>query len=92
MPAGGYQAFNTYLRRELRWPDDARARNITGAVRLKFTVEADGSVQNIQVVKSLHPDCDEEAIRLICEGPAWHPGIENGRRASLPVRVDVPFR
>ncbi|OON71060.1 hypothetical protein B0919_03455 [Hymenobacter sp. CRA2] len=92
MPVGGYSALERYLRREQQWPSEASGQNLSGVVKLKFTVEADGTVQNIQVVRGLHPALDEEAMRLICEGPAWRPGIVNGRRASQTVRVDVPFR
>jgi outer membrane biosynthesis protein TonB len=61
-------------------------------VKLKFTVEADGSVHNIQVVRGLSEELDAEAIRLVCEGPSWRPGIVGGRRAAQTVRLDVPFR
>ncbi|GAB2944588.1 hypothetical protein GCM10027048_06780 [Hymenobacter coalescens] len=89
-PNGGYPALRQYLIREQRRPPGAPLTD--GVVKLKFTVEADGSVQNIQVVRGMSPELDEEAIRLICDGPAWRPGIVGGRRASQTVLLDVPFR
>lgn len=92
-PAGGYTALRTYLRREQKRPVPGLGSPAPteGVVKLKFTVEADGSVHNIQVVRGISPEHDEEAIRLICEGPAWRPAIINGRRAAQAVRLDVPF-
>ncbi|UYZ58303.1 energy transducer TonB [Hymenobacter latericus] len=90
LPAGGYPALTRYLRQEQQLPPEAP--RVRGSVKLKFMVEADGSLQNIQVVKGLSPEADAEAIRLVCEGPSWHPGIVNGRRTSMPVLLEVPFR
>ncbi|AYA37908.1 hypothetical protein D3Y59_13155 [Hymenobacter oligotrophus] len=90
LPTGGYPALTRYLRQEQQLPPEAP--KVRGSVKLKFTVEADGSLQNIQVVKGLSPEADAEAIRLVCEGPGWHPGIVNGRRTSMPVLLEVPFR
>ncbi|RTQ48591.1 hypothetical protein EJV47_16595 [Hymenobacter gummosus] len=89
-PNGGYPAFRTYLIREQKRPEGLPRTD--GTVKLKFTVEADGSVHNIQVVRGLNEDLDAEAIRLVCEGPSWRPGIVGGRRAAQTVRLDVPFR
>lgn len=92
-PAGGYLAFRSYLQHEQQRPNMGIGgpTHSSGTVKLKFTVEADGAVRNIQVVRGVNPDYDEEAIRLICEGPAWRPAIVNGRRAAQSVRLDVPF-
>jgi TonB family protein len=89
-PNGGYPAFRNYLIREQKRPEGVPRTD--GVVKLKFTVEADGSVQNIQVVRGLSPELDAEAMRLLCEGPSWRPGIVGGRRASQTITIDVPFR
>ncbi|GAB3842663.1 energy transducer TonB [Hymenobacter jeollabukensis] len=92
-PVGGYPALRTYLRREQQRPETGIGdqAHSDGIVKLKFMVEADGTVHNIQVVRGINAEYDEEAIRLICEGPAWRPAIVNGRRAAQAVRLDVPF-
>ncbi|UOQ73229.1 energy transducer TonB [Hymenobacter cellulosilyticus] len=58
---------------------------------MRFTVKADGSLDNFKVMRGLRRDYDQEAIRLLCEGPAWKPGAANGRRADQVVDVNVTF-
>jgi len=91
-PVGGTPAFREYLRHgAAEFVPEAGAAPLSGLVRLKFTVGADGNVSNLKVVRSLRTDYDEEALRLVCEGPAWQPGVASGRRAPLPVETTVAF-
>ena len=91
-PVSGTPALRNYLFREAAKFEPAEGeRRLNGSVRLRFIVGADGKLNNLQVVRSLRADYDEEALRLVCEGPAWRPGIANGRRADLPMEVTVTF-
>jgi TonB family protein len=91
-PAGGLPAFHKYLKEELVYPEKALKERTQGTVKLKFTVTATGSIEDLKVVDSLSKECDEEAMRLVREGPAWFPGIIGGRRTAQQVRIVVPFR
>ena len=91
-PVGGTPAFREYLRHEAaEFEPEQGASRLSGLVRLQFTVGADGKVSNLKVVRGLRADYDEEALRLVCEGPAWQPGISAGRRAPLPMEMTVSF-
>ena len=91
-PAKGTPALRNYLRREAAdFELEEGAKPMNGMVHLRFVVEADGRLNNIQVVRGMRADYDEEALRMICEGPAWRPGIAGGRRAPLPVEITVSF-
>ncbi|MBD2717184.1 TonB family protein [Microvirga sp. STR05] len=91
-PAGGQRAFRDYLRDSLEYPEKAMKDEKEGSVKLSFLVNVDGTLQNIKVVKGLTEECDAEAIRLLQEGPAWHPAIINGRRTARTVQISIPFR
>lgn len=91
-PTGGLPAFHEYLKKELEYPEKALQDRTEGTVKLKFTVTATGSIENLKVVSGLSKECDAEAMRLVREGPAWFPGITGGRRTAQQVRVSVPFR
>jgi outer membrane biosynthesis protein TonB len=53
-------------------------RNASGKVKLNFHVDTDGSMRDFVVTESVCPSCDQEAIRLVKEGPPWRPGVLRG--------------
>lgn len=92
LPAGGYKAFQEYLKQKLEYPEKALKDGKEGTVKLKFVVAADGSLQDITVLRGLSKECDAEAIRLLKEGPKWYPAIAKGQRTTRTVEISVPFR
>ena len=91
-PVEGTPALRSYLYREAaKFEPEDGAKSIHGSVRLRFMVGTDGKLSNLQVVRGMRPDYDEESLRLICEGPAWRPGIAGGRRAALPVEITISY-
>ena len=65
------------------YPQEAVDKKIQGRVLLTFIIEADGTVSNVTVVKSVVPSIDNEAVRVISSSPRWQPGFQSGN----PVRV-----
>jgi len=91
-PVGGTSALRSYLHREAAaFEPEEGQRRLNGTVRLRFMVGADGKISNLKVTRSLRPDYDDEALRMVCEGPGWQPGIANGRRTDLPMELTVTF-
>ena len=90
-PVGGTPAFRDYLRREAAQFEPEKENRISGLVHVQFTVGADGQLSNLKVTRGLRDDYDEEALRLVCEGPKWQPGIAGGRRAPLVMEFTIPF-
>lgn len=84
-PIGGLKAFYDYIEKNLRYPDEARQKKISGRVVVKFIVDEEGRLINPQVVRGIGGGCDEEALRLIREAPPWKPG----KKAGKPVKVEV---
>jgi len=86
---GGLDAFYKYLGGHIHYPEDELNRNIQGKVLIGFVVEKDGKVSNIKVLKSVTPNIDAEAVRVIRNSTAWVPATLFG----VPVRVyyDVPI-
>lgn len=73
-PAEGYVSFDDYVVNNLKVPDELKTKMVAGEVQLSFDVDKEGQPTNITVVKSLCQKCDEEAIRLLKEGPKWKKG------------------
>jgi TonB family protein len=80
---GGVSEMYKFVNKNIRYPNAAQRANVSGRVFLKFIVEKDGSIANVEVLKGLGFGCDEEAIRVISAMPKWKPGRQNGS----PVRV-----
>ncbi len=76
---GGQTALIKYLKESIRYPNVARDNDIQGKVLVKFVIFDDGRVGNIEVIKSVHPALDAEAIRIISEMPRWVPAQQRGK-------------
>lgn len=89
---GGQQAFQQYLSRNLRYPGVAREAGIQGTVFVSFVVETDGSITEVEVVRSVHPLLDEEAVRVISQMPPWKPGLQHRDPVRVRFTLPVGFR
>lgn len=79
-PIDGWENYDTYLANNLRTPETLKTRQkVNGEVQLSFEINKDGEPVNITVDHSLCKSCDEEAIRLVKEGPKWKRKTKNGR-------------
>jgi len=82
-PSVGWKEYNDYLEKNKKVTDDNK--DIHGEVVVSFDVLEKGRMRNFKIEKSLDDDLDEEAIRLIREGPAWR--LLNGKKARASVIV-----
>lgn len=82
-PKGGFGKFEKYVQEKLQYPAGAAAAGIEGEVVVGFRIKKDGTLYDFNVEKSLGFGCDEEAIRLLKEGPKWK--AEPGTYASYPI-------
>jgi len=88
---GGVKALQKWLGSHLQYPAMAVRMGITGSVVVEFTVDVDGKISDITIVKTLHKLCDQEAIRLVKSMPEWTPGIAGGG-AKATAKVTLPIR
>jgi protein TonB len=85
---GGQNALLRYVGENINYPSDARNNNIEGKVVLKFVVNTDGSVDRIEILRSIDPSLDEEAIRVVKTLPRFRPGKQGG--VPVPVWFALP--
>ena len=88
---GGDAAFGKYLGNKIRYPAIAKENNVQGKVFLNFTVERDGSLTDIKVVRGIGSGCDDEAVRVLKSSPRWKPGIQNGRAVRVSYTIPISF-
>lgn len=79
---GGLDKFREWVIRRTNYPPEAVTKKIKGTVVISFVVEKDGSISNVNIIKSVNPLLDDEAVKVISESPKWSPGLQRG----LPVR------
>lgn len=85
---GGANALNTFIVSNLKYPVFAQEKGIQGRVVVKFIVEKDGSISNVEVDRSV-PGLDNEAMRVVKAMPKWIPGQINGK--AVKVECSHPF-
>lgn len=92
MPFIGKTAYDEYLINMLNYPEAAIDADVKGKVIVGFTVDEMGEIKDVRIVKGLGYGCDEEAKRLVIEGPTWKSAFKNGETISQEVKVKVVFK
>jgi len=89
---GGEAELMRWLSSNITYPTIDIEQGIQGRVVLKFVVRSDGSIDDVQIVKSLSPSCDKEAVRTVKKMPNWIPGRQNGNPVSVWYTLPIQFR
>lgn len=89
---GGKKGWADYLSNNIKYPKDAITKRIEGTVIIQFIVTQSGRVIKAEVIKSVHPSLDEEALRLIQESPNWNPARQNGIAVNSLKRQPIVFK
>lgn len=85
---GDINHFTNWVNSRLVYPEIAKANGIQGRVTLQFTVEKDGSVTEVKVVRGVDPSLEKEAVRVVSMSPKWSPGRNKDR--NVPVIYTFP--
>jgi len=89
---GGQTAFYKYIGRHLRYPMIARENEISGRVIVSFIIERNGTLSDIKIVRGIGGGCDEEAIRVLKNSPAWTSGMQNGQKVRVAYTIPISFQ
>ncbi len=90
---GGQQALFKYLSENVKYPVIAQENGIQGRVICQFVVNKDGSIVEVEVVRSGgDASLDKEAVRVIKSMPKWKPGKQRGKAVRVKYTVPVNFR
>lgn len=90
---GGLTALMNYFAKNIKYPKDAYQKGIQGRVICRFTINKDGSVSDVEIVKKVYSSLDAEAVRLIKNmSKKWKPGMRNGIFVRCKYTVPISFR
>ena len=83
--------FSRYIASKLHYPAEAASNGIQGRVLIKFVINSKGELVNPEIYHSVHPDLDNEALRVIRTSPPWEPGIQSGVRVNVTYIFPINF-
>jgi len=92
VPKGGMASFYQYVNDNIKYPHQAQTLSIEGRVFVQFVVGKDGKLTDIKVVRGIGGGCDEEAVRVIKNAPAWKPGKQRGRPVRVKMVLPITFK
>lgn len=82
---------HSYLKRNMKYPEDAKEKHIHGTVEIAFNIDKKGILSNIHVEQPLYPSLDAEALRLVKAMPPWKPAIKDNQPVKGTWYVDISF-
>ena len=89
---GGIKELMDYLGTNVKYPENAMKKNVQGRVVVQFVVEKDGSLSEASVIRSIDPDLDAEALRVVQTMPKWKPGMQKGQAVRVKYTLPVSFK
>lgn len=89
---GGMKEMLKFLQENVKYPANAMKNNVQGRVIVQFVVEKDGTPTEFKVLRSVDPDLDAEALRVMKAMPKWKPGMQKGQVVRVKFTVPVSFK
>ena len=89
---GDANEFTKWVNKNLVYPEIAKENGVSGRVTLQFTVNPDGSVSNVKVVRGVDESLDKEAVRVVSMSPKWTPGRQRDRAVKVNYTFPVKFQ
>lgn len=89
---GDANTFSKWVNSKLVYPEIAKENGVQGRVTLQFTVNADGSVSNVKVLRGVDSSLDKEAVRVVSSSPKWEPGKQRDRAVKVTYTFPVIFQ
>ena len=89
---GGLDSLRAFIERNLVYPQLAKDQKIEGRVFVSFTVEQNGSISNVKVLRDIGGGCGAEAIRVVMKMPKWKPGKQRGKPVRVQFNLPIEFK
>ena len=92
VPEGGMETFYRYVAENMKYPTQARQQGTEGKVFVQFVVDKDGALTDVKAIRGIGSGCDEEAVRVIKEAPAWNPAKQRGKFVKVRMVMPITFK
>ena len=88
---GGEEMMRKWMQENIVYPEISMENGDQGRVYLKFVVERDGTITNVEVMKGTTRDLDNEAKRIVRNMPKWNPGESSGNKVRSSFTLPINF-
>ncbi len=89
---GGFDAMNSFVSSTLEYPQQSKENGVEGKVVVKFIVETDGSISNVEILRGLDEYCNRETLRIIKAMPRWKPAEDKGKKVRQHFVIPIQFK
>ena len=90
---GGMKEMMKFIQNSLKYPEAAKAAGVEGKVFVQFVVKADGSIENVEIMRSSgDASLDAEALRVVKAMPKWKPAMNKGKAVNVRFVLPVVFK
>lgn len=89
---GDANAFSKWVAENLEYPEIAKENGVQGRVMLQFTVNPNGTISDVKVLRGVDPSLDKEAVRVVSKSPKWEPGKQRDRAVKVTYTFPVIFQ
>ena len=89
---GDANQFSKWVNQRLVYPEIAKENGVQGRVTLQFTIDKDGSLTKVKIVRGVDPSLDKEAVRVVSMSPKWEPGRQRDRAVPVTYTFPVIFK
>lgn len=86
-----YQDFYRWVVMNVQYPSAAREQSLSGSVIASLTIDTDGNVKDVKIVKSDNELFSKEVRRVLAKAPAWRPFVKDGKRVEVKYMLPVNF-
>lgn len=90
-PSEGILEWNKYMSKNIKYPHSARESKTQGTVVVGFKVKEDGTIADVEIIRGIGGECDQEAVRIIAEGPTWDPGKVGNQPVTTQISLPIRF-
>ena len=89
---GDITEFQKYLLQNLKIPESLNGVSLVGRVFIQFSINKNGTVEEVKIIRGLHPELDKAILKLVEESPKWTPGKQNGKTIKIQQTLALPIK
>lgn len=92
MYPNGQEGINQFINDNIRYPEKSKRKIIEGEVIIQFTIDVDGFISRIEVIKSINKELNSEAIRVLKFMERWEPAYQRGKPVKFTFTQSIVFK